>query len=218
MSYIDQFDHEHIGFMAGLPIYRPLETYIPEDTLDGQFSCSPNTLVLGGGYLEHPGLVIRDLNYAVATFLSDWINYCEDTKSAIYPDVKTDKWIRITYDYMFGKDKFKVLDPTHWSMRDYSEFYIDCKSGGMQSPFIETESYNEFENWLISNFGELVTFSYPELITDKKLKLIAEKTDRYLYGNIHILPAGYPTDHLGRLTKNGKIVMGNRAWKVTKNI
>lgn len=70
MSYIDCFDHEHVGFFSGYPLYRPLEKFEPDDTLDGQFSCHENNIIIGGGYLEHPGLVIRDLDYVAAEFIN----------------------------------------------------------------------------------------------------------------------------------------------------
>jgi len=218
LSYIDRIDHEHVGFFAGLPVYRPLESYVPEETLDGEFSCTPDSLVLGGGYLEHPGMVIRDLNYAAAQYISDWINHCEEHKCSIYTDEETDDWIGIAHDYMFGKDEHLVFDCIHWSMRDYSEFYSDCKSRAMNSPFAETQRRNEFESWLISNFGELVIFSYPELVTDIGLREIMGKINMYLFGNLLILPPGYPTDHLGRVYKNGESIQGNRAWKVVRNV
>ena len=217
MSYIDMFDHEHVGFFAGLPIYRPLESYTPEETLSGEFSCSPDNLILGGGYLEHPGMVVRNLDVVAAYFISDWIDYCEDTKSSIYPDEETDKWSEYVHGKLFGQDRFEVIDCVHWSMRDYSEFYATCQSNAMNSPFKETQQRNAFEPWLAQNIGELVVFSFPELISDKSLGEIAKKVDRYLYGNTMILPAGYPTDHLGRQTENGEIKQGNRAWKVTRN-
>ena len=51
MSYIDSYDHVLVGYMAGLPLYRPLED-IPgpengESRLD--FPCRTDQLVLGGG-------------------------------------------------------------------------------------------------------------------------------------------------------------------------
>ena len=218
MSYIDLFDHEHVGFFAGRPIYRPLVTFEPEDTLDGQFSCNEKMLILGGGYLEHPGMVISDLDYVAAYFISDWLDFCEDNDCSIYGDELTDKWAEQSHEIFFGKDKFKIMDCVHWSMRDYADFYNDCKSGALSSPFVETQERNAFEPWLASNFGELVVFSYPELIKDSELSSIATKVDKYLYGNINILPAGYPTDYLGRKTENGNSTQGNRAFNVRKSV
>lgn len=217
MSYIDRINHEHVGFFAGLPIYRPLEEYTPKDSLDGEFSCNPNCLVLGGGYLEHPGLVVRNLNYVAACYIKEWIDFCHEHKCSIYKDELTEEWAGILHEYLYGKDLHEILDCIHWSMRDYSDFYSSCKSNALLAPFIETERINEFEGWLASNFGELVVFSYPNLVSDESIRSLIEKVDRYLHGNIQILPAGFPTDHLGCVFKNGELQQGNRAWKVTKN-
>lgn len=43
MSYIDTFDHELVGFFAGLPVYHPLVVH--EDATE--FSCNPNQLLIG---------------------------------------------------------------------------------------------------------------------------------------------------------------------------
>lgn len=218
MSYIDVLEHEHVGFFAGLPVYRPLENYTPEATVNGEFSCATDNLVLGGGYLEHPGMVVRDLNFVAAVFIIDWINYCDEYKCSIYSDEDTDEWMDVAHNYVFGKDEFNLLDCVHWSMRDYSDFYESCRSSALRAPFVETERRNEFEHWLASNFGELVVFSYPELITDSLLGEIAKKVDRYLYGNIQILPAGFPNDYLGRRCVNGEAIQGVRAWSVGKRV
>ncbi len=218
MSYIDHFDHEYVGTFASLPIYRPLEEFNPEDKLDGQFSCCEKNLVIGGGYLEHPGLVVRDLDFVTAYFISDWIDFCEDTESSLYNDKETDEWAEEVHKHLFGKDQYSIMECVHWSMRDYSDFYNSCKSGAMNVPFIETEQRNAFEPWLAKNMGELVVFSFPELITSKKLALIASKVDRYLYGNVSILPAGYPNNHLGRISEGSQVKQGHGAWNVTRKV
>ena len=60
MSYIDTFDHEFIGFIAGLPIYLPLETVTASD-IPSEFGCSPQNLIIGGGDGEHPAIIVTDL-------------------------------------------------------------------------------------------------------------------------------------------------------------
>jgi len=219
VSYIDLFDHEHVGHFAGLPIYRPLEPVVPQSPIYGEFPANTDNLVLGGGlHLEHPGLVFKNLNYIAACFIADWLEFCEDTESSIYSDKETDKWSDIIHGYLNMKDEFEYFETYHWSMRDYSDFYNDCKSNCMRSPFVETEQRNNFESWLLCNIGELVVFSYPELITEPEILAVAKKVDRFLYGNVSILPAGYPTDHLGRRTKDGQSEQGLRAFHVTKNV
>ena len=218
MSYIDCFDHEHVGFFSGYPLYRPLEKHEPSDTLDGQFSCHEKNLIIGGGYLEHPGLVVRDLDYVAAHFIIEWIDYCDENKTSIYSEEDTKRWYEICCEYCFGKDQFKILESVQWSMRDYSDFYSNCKSKAMNSPFIETEQRNIFESWLSSNIGELVVFSFQDLLLNKEIASIAKKVDIYLYGNITILPAMYPTEFLGRKTINGESKQGHRSWVVNRNV
>ncbi|WP_417533835.1 hypothetical protein [Marinobacterium stanieri] len=49
MSYIDSYDHEYIGSLGYLPIYRPLQV-IEGDKWGGyDFSATPDNIVLGGG-------------------------------------------------------------------------------------------------------------------------------------------------------------------------
>ena len=73
MSYIDAYDHEYIGSLGYLPIYRPLQV-IDGDKWGGyDFSATPDNLVLGGGSGEHPGLVVHKPGSLVAKFLYDQI-------------------------------------------------------------------------------------------------------------------------------------------------
>ena len=222
MSYIDTFEHEYLGVFAGINLYRPLVQVNPKDTSDGQFSCDPSTFVLGGGYLEHPGLVVRDSNYAAAQFISEWINVVEEDPTKPFSDTELEKWTEITHDYMHDKysdgiTEYEILDFTQWSMRHYSEFYTACKSSVMRNPFIETERYNEFENWLLSNFGELVVLSYPELISNDSIASITNEIDRFLFGNVCVLPAGYPV-YWGLKKENDKLKPGTHAWNVKRRI
>jgi hypothetical protein len=65
MSYIDTFDHELVGFFAGLPLYHPLEAVMGSG--GDEFGCTPLHLMLGGGDGEHPEVVLalRDLGVPV---------------------------------------------------------------------------------------------------------------------------------------------------------
>jgi hypothetical protein len=67
MSYIDTFDHELVGFFAGLPLYRPLE--IVAGSGGDEFGCTPLQLVLGGGSGEHPAVVLAQPRAAVVWYL-----------------------------------------------------------------------------------------------------------------------------------------------------
>lgn len=53
MSYIDTFKHEHIGSVASVPIYLPLEP------INGnEFQADENSIILGGGSGELAGYVL----------------------------------------------------------------------------------------------------------------------------------------------------------------
>lgn len=53
MSYIDTFKHEHIGSVASVPIYLPLEP------INGnEFKADENSIILGGGSGELAGYVL----------------------------------------------------------------------------------------------------------------------------------------------------------------
>ena len=48
MSYIDSFDHEYIGSLGYLQIYRPLQEIKGDKWGEYDFSAKPNNLILGG--------------------------------------------------------------------------------------------------------------------------------------------------------------------------
>ena len=53
MSYIDVFQHEHCGYITGIPVYRLLESSLEEV----EFIATPHQLLVGGGSGEHPAVV-----------------------------------------------------------------------------------------------------------------------------------------------------------------
>lgn len=53
MSYIDTFKHEHIGSVASVPVYLPLEPINGDE-----FKADENSIILGGGSGELAGYVL----------------------------------------------------------------------------------------------------------------------------------------------------------------
>jgi hypothetical protein len=92
MSYIDCFDHEYIGRLGYLPIYRPLQVIEGEEWGAYDFSATPDNLVLGGGSGEHPGLVIHKLECAAAKFLYYHIDE-EHKENPLKDDEEVEDWL-----------------------------------------------------------------------------------------------------------------------------
>ena len=150
MSYIDCFDHEYIGSLGYLPIYRPLQVIEGDGWGSYDFSASPKNLVLGGGSGEHPGLVIHKLESLVANFLYLQIN---DEKEAKISKENIDYITNICYEN-------DVLEFCGWSIRQYVSLTEMAKSTAFTIPLKEGE---EVEDWLCKSIGELIYFSLHEL-------------------------------------------------------
>ena len=109
MSYIDQFRHELVGMLGGLPVYRPLEDIVGDEdpAYTGEFSCTTCQLVIGGGGGEFPGLVVKKPVCAVATFLSAELADMEELAKERPGLPAPPDWTPIIEDYLFQPD---ILD------------------------------------------------------------------------------------------------------------
>ena len=178
MSHVDSFQHEIVGRFAGLPVYHPLEV------IDGDFHCTPNQLVLGGGSGEHPALVVAQPQAAVACFL--------DTELAPQRGVHVTGWkpaIEQHLDYNHGNN----LVFHDWSIADFANFDARCRSSALLNPYDDGLEMS-VEHWLVLGFGEFVFFAMPELASE----LMDSLDDPYRhfrherYNNIQLIPPNMP--------------------------
>ncbi len=201
MSYIDTFDHQHVGWFAGLPIYYA-PTQVKRDGPD-EFSCGPENLVLGGGGGEHPALVFHRLDCLALRYVLHAIPDDDRSVREQFGDFPIMEYLEVPY-----ADQFEYAE---WSVKHYYFFYEMCTSPAMCCPH-GTFDYYSFEDWLAASFGELVWFSFPELIKNLDPVRRMYPDLRPLLNNVTIPPPGYPARY-GRKIVDGELVWGDPYFK-----
>lgn len=200
MSYIDTFDHELVGFFAGLPLYHPLEAVAGAG--GDEFGCTPGQLVLGGGGGEHPAVVLRQPPAAVATFL----------QAALPPDAPV-----LAAEVQQRLDDIPPFDEclyfAGWSIADFAAFHDRCRAPTFVTPY-NAEHDGALEAWLLCNLGEFVYFAMPELAPDVPMQLadVCAQVRRPRYFNVQILPPGYGAPAGRRRSAAGDVLWGAYAW------
>jgi hypothetical protein len=200
MSYIDTFDHELVGFFAGLPLYHPLETVA--DSGGDEFGCTPRQLVLGGGSGEHPAIVLREPPAAVAMFL----------QAALPPDAPA-----LAPESQQFLDETPPLDEclhfAGWRIADFVSFQERCQALSFVRPY-RVEQDGLLEEWVLCNLGEFVYFAMPELSPDVPTQLadICAQVRGPRYLNVQILPPGYAAPAGRRRSASGDVIWGAYAW------
>jgi len=202
MSYIDSYDHEYIGSLGYLPIYRSLQK-IDGDKWGGyDFSADPSSLILGGGSGEHPTLIVHKLQCVTAKFLYSQITK-EEEESISKKDL--DYIVDLCYDD-------GILEFCGWSI----DRYASLKEMSESSYFYTTLRDNEkVEDWICKSIGELVYYSLQKLNPHhKKLVKIFKPFDIFAtMRNIACSPPGYPPCG-GRKFVNGKPKWGLNRWSI----
>lgn len=205
MSYIDSYDHEYIGTLGYLPIYRPLQEFNGNKWGHYDFNASPNNLVLGGGNGERPGLVIHKLECLAAIFLYEQLTDDEEEQLSDIDSEYIENLICEAHENIF--------EFCGWSIRDYASFTQMAKSASFMTPLGEDE---EVEDWLCQSLGELIYFSLPDLNPDHArlesiFKNFAINATRR---NVLCSPPGYPACG-GRKVINGEPIFGIHRWNLT---
>lgn len=205
MSYIDTFDHELVGFFAGLPLYHPLESVTGAG--NDEFSCTPLQLVLGGGSGEHPAVVLTNPTAAVAAFL----------QVALPPDSPPFS----TEAQQFLDELPPLQECLHfagWFIADYSAFHDRCNAPSYITPY-RVEQDGLLETWILCNLGEFVYFSMPDLVLDLRVHLadVCAQVRSPVYSNVLILPPGYVSPAGRYHTASGDVIWGNHAWRTERH-
>ena len=173
MSHIDSFKHELVGYLGFISVYHPLED------IDGDFECTTNQLVIGGGSGEHPALVIESLVHAVALFLKEEI-----------PNIKKLRhWESIIAPYL-NKISSELLTYYEWTEETHKEFAEMSKSDTLPCQRMG----HEIDDWVILGIGEFVFFSLPHLANEimSQLDNPYEEFRHMRYNNIMVVPPNFP--------------------------
>ncbi|PEN12938.1 hypothetical protein CRI94_13120 [Longibacter salinarum] len=187
MSHIDSFEHEFVGYLAGLPVYHPLEE------IRGDFVCDARHIVIGGGSGEHPALVLGSPRQAVAHFLYDALS---STAESSAPQARlplkavVDEWLPTVESFIHSppEELLRFYDWTEENKSHFREQFDD----GVPNPYWG----DRFWGWLVLGLGEFVFFAMPELAGDVLTDLGAERPHDYFqhvrYSNILLLPERMP--------------------------
>lgn len=200
MSYIDTFDHELVGFFAGLPLYHPLDTVVGAG--GDEFGCTPLHLVLGGGSGEHPAVVLTRPSAAVARFLHMTLPQDAPPLSAT------------AQQFLDEVPSFEeCLHFAGWGIADFVAFRDRCCAPAFVTPY-HAEQDGLLEEWVLRNLGEFVYFSLPELASEALLHLaeICALAPCPCYFNVQILPPGYVASSGRYRSPAGDVIWGNYAW------
>jgi hypothetical protein len=217
VSYIDTFDHEFVGYFAGVYVYHPLET-VPADADDPQyFGCSPENLVIGGGPGEHPGLVVKDPEEAVASYICARLRWQERHDPEEHRALRRaiEAWSDVTVDRDAVEYWQRVFEFAGWREADYADFSQRCASGAMPRPFDPNED-GCLERWLAASIGEFVLLAMPELAPRaiERLGDLRTHIQQALYENLLLLPPGYRV--WGRRVVDHQLTWGISAWQIRR--
>lgn len=205
MTYIDTFDHEFVGFFAGLPLYHPTESVAARQHAD-EFGCTSGQLVLGGGPGEHPALVVTDAGAAVLHFLHFWVELAPDgrpeepnTSLAALPEAPPAE---------------KCLCFAGWNVQSYAQFYTRCQSPAIPTPY-DQRLHGLVEEWILGSLGEFIYFAMPELAaqTMRALPDVRRRVNRPIFYNVTILPPNYGAPAGRARTTGGAVLRGNYPWQ-----
>jgi len=218
VSYIDSFDHEFVGYFGGIPVYHPLEVVPagPEDD-PRNFACGPENLVIGGGSGEWPGLVVKETGETVGCFVRAWLHWYQrhspDEYQALRPAIEA--WPGVSAGRETGGYWRRIFEFAGWQAADYVEFSTRCASRAFPRPFIPEED-GHLEGWLAASLGEFILFAMPDL-AEAAIRVLGDLRRHIswcLYGNILLLPPGYPV--WGRQEVDNQVIWGVSAWRIQR--
>lgn len=169
MSYIDTIKHKVVGEFNGLPLYLPTEVIKREPVFKSNgdiyknnpdFSCSPRTLVLGGGSGEHSAIVISNFSLLLIKYI-DWVLNFENIKNNNFQDLLDD----LCYEHIFNSDEER-LDFVDWTFSEYLSFGTT-----KEAKSIEKLKMNSIEEWIEIAIGECIFFHIGEFNLNVNIEL-----------------------------------------------
>jgi hypothetical protein len=187
MSHIDSFSHQIVGQFGSLPVYRPLTD------INGDFQCTTKQLLLGGGSGEHPAMVLKRPNTAVARYLDDCLksgqfDYCGDKPASELEE------IRVVASVYLNQRNEDVVAYHEWSAGTHESFEQLCRSDALPHPYDLYADLMSLEEWVILGFGEFVFFAMPDLAADIMNKLSSPYRGFGVvrFNNVMLIPPNMP--------------------------
>jgi hypothetical protein len=208
MSYVDTFDHELVGFFAGLPLYHPLETV--REVSPWEFGCSPTHLVLGGGDGEHPALVLTDPPASAMHFVQYVLAHDPELERSISGE---------SLDLILNAPlSTECIRYAGWSLDTFAVFHERCMASAFLHPYKFEEPGWGLDEWLVSSLGEFVYFAMPELAASylEAMQDVRKVVQAPALYNVLILPPGFQAPAGRRHDESGNVVFGNYRWITTK--
>lgn len=92
MSHIDSFEHSHIGFLANIPVYHPMQK-------DKEYGFDERSIIIGGGSGEHAIFVVQNMAQCLQHYV---YNQSEDL--ADYSEVEYSSFWSIEDCFYFYND------------------------------------------------------------------------------------------------------------------
>jgi hypothetical protein len=154
VSHIDSFRHEIVGYFGWIAVYHPLEP------INGDFACTPEQLVLGGGSGEHPALVFESPTACVARFLHDRLTRALDAPprhDPLHPVAEV--WMEAVAPHADASPN-ALLTYYEWERHTHEAFREKATREGLPHSLRPDE---DLEDWLIRGIGAFVFFAMPGL-------------------------------------------------------
>lgn len=145
MSFIDVFQHKHVGFIADIPIY------LPEQDISGEFTARANAILLGGGSGELSAWVLDPVDVLFMTV--DHHLYQTDESEVPSPENYgvSDEAYDAFMDTLFPDDESIVYRPgPTWTLDESYRIVTRAMAAG----YVEGEPHRFVENWLTVKVGE----------------------------------------------------------------
>jgi hypothetical protein len=220
MSYIDTFDHEFVGYLAGVPIYHPLEV-VPASEADArEFGCDPGCLVIGDGPGWHAAIVCRQLDDMVRHFVRGWAVWQHTFDVEVIPAE-----VRVLPAWQAAlavpaEIPDSLLEFAGWSADQLAEFRERCSSSGQPRPFSPARD-DSLASWLVGTIGEFVLLAMPDLaplaareFAELRVPIQNAMRPETNYENILLAPPGYRP--WGRREADGTLHWGAPAWQTQR--
>lgn len=201
MSYIDSFKHDHVGFIAGVPIYLPLQQIAGDE-----FQADESSIVLGGGSGELAGYVLTPGDVIFSAIDSHFMSrdgsqeFPAIAQVALQLEGLTEEDYESFLEELFPSDDWEPSYP-EWTG---DEWYTIITAAIAEGFDVEARNYlgKSILNWLEAKVGEKMLNEYFDRVTaglsPKALKII--EIGAMLNPNLH---PGADARALTRLAEEG---------------
>jgi hypothetical protein len=191
MSYIDTIEHSYVGDFLGLPLYHPLEK---TDGASDEFEADIYNLVIGGGSGEHPGLVIKNLDACVYSFLEFIAEFNDKDTDEI--DFYENWFSLLSDEESYSYNPYINLEFASWGMDETANFTSQVKEKFSKAiaycKKAESLNKNSSEKKIQIMLGEFIYFCAPHLLSSKTTDYLVSHKDKLLKEVEYIEGVFYP--------------------------